>query len=50
MPGSRRGLTGRVLEEARDNLVEALSLYFEDEDKDVEVDGVSVIVPIDIAV
>lgn len=39
---------GKSLEEARDNLAEALSLYFED--ADVEVGERPVIVPIDLAV
>ena len=39
---------GESLEEARDNLTEALALYFEDED--VVVGEPPVIVPIDIAV
>lgn len=39
---------GRTLEEARDNLAEALALYFEDQEADVG--EAPVIVPIDIAV
>jgi predicted RNase H-like HicB family nuclease len=39
---------GESLEEARDNLAEALGLYFEDED--VEVGDPPIIVPIDVAV
>ncbi|HEX2029254.1 MAG TPA: hypothetical protein VHF25_14765 [Nitriliruptorales bacterium] len=39
---------GSSLEEARDNLAEALALYFEGED--VEVGEAPVIIPIDVAV
>lgn len=39
---------GRTLEEARDNLAEALALHFEDQEADVG--EAPVIVPIDIAV
>ena len=39
---------GRTIEEARDNLAEALALYFEDQE--AEVGEAPVIVPIDIAV
>lgn len=39
---------GRSLDEARDNLAEALALHFEDEDADIG--DPPVIVPIDIAV
>ena len=39
---------GHTLDEARDNLAEALALHFEDED--VQIGDPPVIVPIDIAV
>lgn len=39
---------GESLEEARDNLAEALGLYFEDQD--VDVGEPPIIVPIDVAV
>ena len=39
---------GRTMQESRDNLAEALALYFEDQDADVG--EASVIVPVDIAV
>ena len=39
---------GQTMEESRDNLAEALALYFEDQDADVG--EAPVIVPVDIAV